>query len=266
MAVIQGNYFSHALMKMSTFHMMLPNDLPPEMKANNPHYQREMKVLFLLHGFSGNTLDWTVGSLVQEYAGKYNLAVVMPSGDNSFYLDARGTGRAYGEFIGKELVEFIRETFGISAKAEDTYIGGLSMGGFGAIRTALKYPETFGKVFGLSSALIIHNIKGVQEGFQDAIADYDYYTRAFGDLSELESSENNPEYLIEKRLEKGDTIQPLYMACGSEDFLINENRQFYEFLVNHKVDVTYHESTGIHDWKFWNEYLEPAIQWAVEEN
>jgi S-formylglutathione hydrolase FrmB len=221
--------------------------------------------LYLLHGFSGGGMDWLLGSQIQELAIRYNVAIVMPSGDNSFYLDGKGTGRAYGTFVGEELVNYIAKTFGLSNKKEDIYIGGLSMGGFGAIHTAYKYSDTFHKAFALSSALIIHNIMNRQEDFRDEIADYDYYRFTFGDLSKLEVSENNPEYLVKKRKNEGRGIPPLFMACGTEDFLLQENRSFHEFLVNEKVDVTYEESEGIHDWKFWDKYLEPSIQWMLQK-
>ena len=67
-----------------------------------------------------------------------------------------------------------------------------------------------------------------------------------------------------ERLKKEEKIQPIFMACGSEDFLLNENHEFRDFLEKKGVDVTYKESAGIHDWKFWNEYLEPAIQWLID--
>lgn len=139
------------------------------------------------------------------------------------------------------------------------------MGGFGAIHTALAYPDTFGKMFGLSSALIIHDIAGMKEGEANEVADYAYYHKVFGDLDTLETSHANPEQLIRERLKKDDTIQPVFMACGTEDFLLCQNRAFRDFLRENKVDLTYYESKGIHDWDFWNEYLEKAIQWMLDE-
>lgn len=263
MAVLQVNKFSQALSRIITFHIILPNDVIPPMVAGNKHYDRPTKTLYLLHGFSGNTTDWMFGSLIQELSIKYNLAVVMPSGENSFYLNGKGVGRGYETLVGEELKEYCCKTFGLSEKKEDTFIGGLSMGGFGAIHTGLKYPNNFGKMFGLSSAMIIHNIKNMQPGEKDGIADYDYYEQTFGDLKKLEESENNPEYVIKQRKNNGEEIQPIFMACGTEDFLINENRQFKAFLEEHNVDVTYKESAGVHDWKFWNEYLEQAILWLL---
>jgi len=69
--------------------------------------------------------------------------------------------------------------------------------------------------------------------------------------------------IIKHRLERKEEIQPIYMACGTEDFLIEQNRQFYNFLVSHNITVDYHERPGIHDWKFWNASLEPMIQWFL---
>lgn len=137
------------------------------------------------------------------------------------------------------------------------------MGGFGAIHTGLYYPETFGKIVGLSSALIIHNIKNKTEEFVDAIADYAYYSSVFGDLDKLEDSVNNPEYLIKELKRENKAIPALYIACGTEDFLIEENRAFHKSLLEENVKVEYIESPGIHDWKFWNTYLEPSIQWLL---
>ena len=263
MALIQANFFSNSLMRTVPINVILPNDAPTFITTQNPHYERPTKTLFLLHGFSGSIFDWLTGSNIQDIALRYNLAVVMPSGENSFYLNGRGDGTAYETYTGSELVDYVRKTFGLSDKSEDTFIGGLSMGGFGAIHTGLKFPENFGKIFGLSSALIIHKIKDMQPDTSDEVADYDYYERAFGTLSELEASEKNPETLILHRQEKGETIQPIFIACGSEDFLRKENHIFRDFLTAHHVDFVYKETPGVHDWKFWNEYLEPAIQWML---
>lgn len=265
MAVLSVNYHSEALAKSTEFEMVLPNDLPPAMTENNPAYSRPMKTFYLLHGFTGSSKDWLMGSSIQDIAVKYNLAVVMPSGDNSFYLDGKGTGRAYGRFIGEELIEYTRKVFHLSGKKEDTFIGGFSMGGFGAIHTGFAYPETFQGIFALSSALIIHAIKGMQEDFSDGMADYDYYNYIFGNLDDVEKSQNNPEVLIRDLLAKGADMPKLYMACGTEDFLLENNRAFYQFLKEQGYkEMIYKESKGEHNWEFWDAYLEPAVWWLLD--
>lgn len=263
MAVLQVNYTSAALARLTTFYMFLPNDVNPFMIQGNPHYERPAKTLYLLHGYSAGASECMTGSQAHEMATKYNLAIVMPQGDNSFYLDGKGTGRAYAKYIGEELVEYVSKTFGLSAEREDVFIGGISMGGFGAIHTGLKYNDTYGKIIAFSSALIVHGIAGMKPETANGVADYDYYTAVFGDLDKVEESENNPEYLIRERKRAGKQIPPLYMACGTEDFLLKENRAFRDFLEQENVEFTYQEGTGVHDWKFWNEWLEPAIKWVL---
>ena len=94
MAFLQVDFYSNVLHKITNICIVLPNDLPKEMKVDNDNYKRKMKTLILLHGYSGSEKDWLAGSLIQELAGKYNLAVIMPSGDNSFYLDGKGIGKS----------------------------------------------------------------------------------------------------------------------------------------------------------------------------
>lgn len=263
MAFGQFEFFSESLRRVVSFNILLPNDSPLEFINDNENYKRGLKTLFLLHGYSGNNRDWILESKINEFAIKYNLVVIFPNGDNSFYLDGKGIGSKYGTYVGEELVNYTRRVFGLSNNKEDTYIGGFSMGGFGAIHTALKYNETFSKAFALSSALIINEIKNKDESFSTPIADYYYYESTFGNLNELENSENNPEELIRRLKSENKLIPSIFMACGKEDFLIEPNRAFHKYLVNNDVNVYYKEDDGNHNWEFWNKYLEPSIQWLI---
>lgn len=264
MALLTLQYHSVALCRPTRVQLLLPNDVSEMMTQGNEHYRRPMKTLVLLHGYTGSCDDWLMESRVQEISGMYNLAIVMPTGENSFYLNQKGTGRAYGTFVGEELIAYLRKTLRIAMNPEDTFVGGLSMGGFGALHTGLLYPENYSKIVALSSALIVHEVMEMKEGFSNDVADYEYYKATFGEPKELEKSENNPEYIIRQRKEKGESIQPVFMACGTEDFLLENNRNFYDFLKKKGVEVDYYESPGAHEWKFWNEYLELAVKWLLQ--
>lgn len=263
MAIIQMDVFSDCLRQMTNIKMIHPGDAPAFMTAGNPYYDRPAKILYLLHGYANGNYFWLSGSDIENLALRYNLAVVCPGGGNSFYLDGKGVGSAYGRLVGEEIPRYIQKTFGLSSRREDNLLGGISMGGFGALHTGLAYPENFGRVFALSSALIVHGIKNMKEGDANPTADYDYYAAVFGDLSQLEASDNNPETLVRKRMAEKRTLPEFYMACGTEDFLIEENRRFRDFLRAEGVPVQYTESPGVHDWVFWNQYLEPAIRWTL---
>lgn len=265
MAVMDLYFDSVSLARTVDVKVVLPNDLRDSKKEGNAAYERDMKTLILLHGFSGHSGDWLYKSLIQRMAVKYNIAVFMPSGENYFYLDAPGTGKSYGTYVGEELPGYLRKTFHLSGKAEDTYIGGLSMGGFGAIHTGYAYPETFGGIFAFSSALIIHEIAKMKEDDDNGIADYNYYKSVFGNLDLLEESDKNPEILLQKLKVAGKTPPRLYMACGTEDFLLENNRKFNRFLVENKVDNhVYVEDSGEHEWDFWTKYLEKALVWLLD--
>ena len=200
MAICTIEYFSNKLRQFTKFKAILPNDLPPEMVAGNPHFQRPMQTLILLHGYSGSETDWLYNTQISALAGRYNLAILCPNGGNSFYLDGPETGRQYGAFVGEELPDYAARLFGLSRDRADTFIGGFSMGGFGAIHTALQYPERFSKVISFSAALIHRRVAAMTPETQDPIANYAYYRHIFQEPSNLPASVNNPEYLTDALL------------------------------------------------------------------
>lgn len=258
MALIQCNFFSKALMRTVPIQVVLPTDKFVGPEGTQP--EGPFKTLYLLHGIMGNYTDWVSGTRVQSWAQDRNLAVVMPSGDNSFYVDNPKSSANYGTFIGKELVDFTRRTFPLSRKREDTFIGGLSMGGFGSIVNGLQNPETFGAVCALSSALILDSAPQNKEYTDNLFTNRGYYESIFGDLTKVRGSIFDYDALAEK-------VAPLaekpkfYMACGTEDELIGVNRQFRDHLQKLGFDVTYEEGPGVHDWYFWDKYILKAMEW-----
>lgn len=236
--------------------------IPLEGFGPEPETKLPLKSLYLLHGFSGSHADWLSFSRIRELSDKFKIAVFMPSGENHFYLDDEELGALHGEFVGKELVEFTRRMFPLSTHKEDTYIGGLSMGGYGAIRNGLKYADTFGRIIALSSAILPYRIAGASEDYSDGISDYKYLTRVFGDLNELKGSDKDPEALVLGLKERGAALPQLYMACGTEDFLLDVNRKFHDFLTGENIKVTYKEGPGAHTWDFWDQEIEHALDWA----
>lgn len=184
MAQLSVKYFSQALNRNIRFEMYIPNDKPEDTP-------KKMRTLFLLHGYTGDAGNWVPEWLAQ----KYGFAVIAPGGENSFWLDGLSTAHKYCTFVGDELVNYIRRTFGLAHSAEDTFLLGLSMGGFGALHTALTYPENFGKTAAMSSALIVHQIAGMKPCEDNGVANYDYYRECFGDLDAVLESDSNPEVL-----------------------------------------------------------------------
>ncbi|MBQ1491853.1 MAG: acetylesterase [Blautia sp.] len=258
-------FYSHALRSLTNVTFVLPNDLQEEMVAENPHYQRPPKTLYLLHGFTGNEKDWLYGGLAEDLATQYNLSIFMYTTGNNFYLDREATGCQYGKYAGEEVIAYTRKTFGLSHKREDTLIGGYSMGGFGALHTSLAYPETFSACIALSSALIIHEIAQMKPGDDNEVANYAYYREVFGDLASVESRDTNPEVLLRNAKEKGLPLPSLYLAIGKQDFLYEKNQDFLRFLRKEKVDFLYEEDDGIHDWNFWRRFIHRGIEAVLQD-
>jgi len=261
MSLIKVEMFSNSLSRPVMFEMFMPIGFrPDQLTQPNPHYDRPCKTVFILHGFTCWGRGW---EYIYELGMKYNLALVFPTVENCFYLDLDASTFKYGTFVGVELVEYIRKTFGLCQEKEDTFISGFSMGGFGALHLGLSYPETFGKIAALSSALIVHGIAGMKPGDATPVANYDYYRNVFGDLDQIIESDKNPETLVKKLQLEGKLIPPIYMACGTEDFLLENNRQFHQFLIKNNVKANYIESPGNHDMNFWNTYFEKSFKWML---
>ena len=258
MAKFLVEFYSDSLRRSTTFQVLIPNDIPAGASRKETAYSRRpMKTLFLLHGYTGKSGNW----VPEDLPGKYNFAVVMPSAENSFYLDGPATGHAFDRFVGVELVDYVRKTFGLARSPEDTYIAGMSMGGFGAIHLAMAHPDRFGKAGALSSALIVHEIARMKPGESNAVANYEYYRSCFGDLETAETRDVNPEVLIRRLRDAGAKIPDLYLCCGTEDFLIEPNRAFHRFLLEEKIPHEYFESPGEHNMVFWSEYIVKIVRW-----
>lgn len=230
-------------------------------KEGNVHYQRPPKTLILLHGYAGDETEWVNQGQAELLCRRYNLHVVIPNGYTTFYLDRPDKGHNFCTYLGRDLVTYLRETFGIAAAREDTLIAGVSMGGFGALHTAFAFPEHFGTVIALSSGLIQHEVSRMRpETGGNEIANYEYYAATFGDPSKLLESDNNPEVLVERTLAAGQPVPKIFMACGTEDFLLPTNQQFHQFLLNHNIDAEFEIGVGQgHNYTYWNAMMECAL-------
>ena len=139
MALLTVSFYSPALRRTVPCDIITPTDkcLPgrTEFTDGGP-----CRVLYMLHGVFGSSHDWICCTRLRALAQQHDLMVVMPSGDNKFYADSLISGDLYGEFITKDLIAFVENTFRVSRLRRDRFIGGLSMGGFGAVTNALRHP------------------------------------------------------------------------------------------------------------------------------
>ena len=251
MALIQVNYLSKALFRTVTLNVILPVD---KFDSTVCQYlipdDHRFKTLYLLHGLLGNYTDWVSQTRIQKWAEEKNLAVVMPSGDNAFYFKSRTPWNDYESFIGEDLVMMTRKMFPLSAKREDTFIAGLSMGGYGALRNGIIFSDTFSHAAGLSSAIHL---------FEDISKEADI--GLFDNLEKASRTNLNPKVAVEEMLQAKRKVPKFYMACGRKDDLMRSNEEFRDYLMANGLDVTWDEDDSDHEWDFWDRQIKKVLDW-----
>ena len=256
MARLTVNFFSTSLKRTVTINVILPVDKAFSYDGKD-RVVKPYKTLYLLHGLLGDCNDWIENAPLRRLAEDHDLAVVCPSGENAFYFDSKLIPNAdYGEFIGEELVKMTRKMFPLSHKREDTFIAGLSMGGYGAMRNGLKYHKTFSRIGCFSGALHIFETDRRSSLNADTI---------FGDMEKAAKTDLNPRVCfmkMSKAYKGNEELYPkIYMSCGEDDDLLQASLSFRDFLLEQGADVTWHQSKGAHEWGVWREEIINLVDW-----
>lgn len=251
MAFCDIKFFSEALGMQTEVYVILPQkNLEGEIGVNSAIKKEKCKNLYLLHGLSDDHSIWLRRTSIERYATEYGIAVIMPCADKSFYCDMK-YGMKFYQFIAKELPKRMNEFFGLSLDREDNFVAGLSMGGYGALKIGLRDCDSFCACAGLSSAIDLNR------RFGDEL-----FSAIFGPEGPV-PDEDNLYYLSESR--KNNPNRPrIFMGCGTEDFLYNENTLFRDKLRSLAYDLKYMESHGVHCWEFWDEYIQYVLEWMFK--
>ena len=250
MAFLQIQFFSAALNVASTVNVILPEanqgiGISASEDASLP------KVLYLLHGYSDDHSIWMRRTSVERYAANHNLAVIMPAVNHSFYCN-EAYGEKYWDYVSEELPKTMHRFLHLSSRPEDTYVAGLSMGGYGAMRLALTYPDRFAGAASFSGAVDLAGIFFRNHGG-------DEISRVFGDMKEIRGTEYDTAWLMKKN-GKAPKKPWLYVSCGTADFLYNQHQAFIPALKESGWDVTAYEEPGaIHEWGFWDRQIRTFI-------
>jgi putative tributyrin esterase len=255
MAFLEVKFFSKILGLSCSANVLLPQS---EDRAQN----REIPVVYLLHGHSDDHTMWVRRTAVERHAEALapEFAIIMPAVEKSFYTDMKH-GDNYWTFVSEELPQIMGSMFPLSQKREDTFAAGLSMGGYGALKLALNYPVRFLACASFSGACDMgERLKGVvqENAFNRAMLDI------FGSTEEFLHSENDLMWRAE-RISKGATIPKIYMACGTKDFLYENNLKFLEHLRKLGLPVTWEATPGReHTWDYWDEQIQVALKFFAE--
>lgn len=233
--------------------------LPAEysaLKQREPGYP----VIYLLHGLTGHYSNWTDKAKLAEYAANHKFIIVTPEGDNGWYSDSvTAANDKYESYIVKELIPEIDKNYRTIADREHRVIAGLSMGGYGSLKFGMKYPEMFSLVGSFSGALGAASYSTATAGTLIGGG----IDKIFGPLdSEARKANDIFRMVREVTPEKLKAMPFVYQSCGTEDFLIQNNRDFLALLNEKKVPHEYRERPGVHDWVFWDDQVREFLDVA----
>lgn len=265
MALVEIKFRSFTLNRSVTFSALIPADRDAISDKGCRYERRKFKTLYLLHGHAGDHNDFLHLTDVNLLADSFNIAIIFPSGENSFYLEDDDLGTSHSAYVGDELVEFTRRIFPLSENREDTFIGGISMGAYGALINALRYNETFSRIISMSGAFLGMEIADKGRTVSNQVFSKTFQRRVFGNPAALRQSNKDPRFLIEKLIHNNQPIPRIFQTCGREDPLIGVNRTLHDFLVSVGVKHRYSEEPGSHNWDLWRLALRKGVEWLFED-
>jgi S-formylglutathione hydrolase FrmB len=255
MALMHCHFFSQVLELTSTMSVIFPDPVPSEAGTMLSTPPQRYPTLYLLHGLSDDHTMWQRRTSIERYVTQLNLAVVMPAVERSFYTDM-AAGLRYWTFISEEVPALARHFFPLSDVRAENYVAGLSMGGYGAFKLALSYPERYAAAASLSGALdAVRLAQEKQEAGQSE------FKNIFGEVADLANSPNDLFYLAKQVTQQG-TLQPdLYQWCGTEDFLYEDNVRFREYAQEIGLTLTSEFGPGAHEWSAWDQQIQRVLAW-----
>lgn len=211
----------------------------------------ERQVLWLLHGLGDDSTAWLRYSQVDFYPMQKDMIVVMPSGNRSMYCD-NVYGQNFFSYITRELPQYLHNVFGISMDREKNFIAGFSMGGMGAVKAALTYPENYKAVGSFCGVLDLAPLALVLN--DEMKNDFAFLLT---EIDNVENSKNNPSALLDPEKDKDLGI---YVACGFQDDLLIPNYAFIEHAKELGVEVESVFEDGMHEWSFVNRHIKTFIE------
>ncbi len=259
MPLFHSNFLSYTLKRAVEINVIIPGITSTDSESETVTHKipEKFPVLYLLHGYCNDYSVWERYTSIERYAEERRIAVVTFSAENNYYLNMedimeespiQGIIRPdYTKFFEKELSEFVTSIFPISQKAQDTYVAGLSMGGFGALHYGLRNSDKF-RAIGSFSPLTTLTRKPYDSKNYDEVP------------NELRNYE--PLYLIDQLLKESKPIPPIYYCYGGKDFLLEVQEWFKKELDQRNLNYTFDYSDEFgHEWAFWDMQVRKFLDW-----
>ena len=268
MGFYTGTVYSKSLNMDTNIGVILPHDSRKHLSIEDLHPgiipSEKPKTLILLHGLSDNWAAWMHRTSILRYAEQYDIAVLIPEVQRSFYMDMKN-GPAYFTYITEELPKLASRMFNISVAPEDLMIAGLSMGGYGALACGLTYPERYCAIGAFSSAanlkVFIKDDKFAgRKELQGWMKDR---TGIYGE--DIEYPENFDLFNLADKAATLNKLPKILMTCGTEDFLYEDNIALKNHMEEKRIDFRFEEWPGIHEWGFWDVSIQKLLNYVLIE-
>jgi S-formylglutathione hydrolase FrmB len=252
MALIHCDFFAETLELGTSMTVVLPQTSGGQVGLSGAGGTGAPPVLYLLHGLTDDDTAWTRYTSIERYATARGLAVVMPQVHRSFYAD-EVHGMRFWTFLSEELPAVVADFFRVSQRREDTFVAGLSMGGYGALKWALNQPERFAAAASLSGALDAAALVSRPRPEDPRMGE-----RIFGDADPA----GGPADLVHLvTTADREALPALRVACGTEDELLDGNRAFLAACDRAGVPVTTDLGPGTHEWGYWDAQVQEVLRW-----
>jgi S-formylglutathione hydrolase FrmB len=240
------------------YNVILPADY-----ARGPSKERRYPVLYLLHGLGGSAEDWVSSrARLADYAAQYPFIIVIPEGKDGWYTDGPAPNAKFESYFVEELIPDVDRRFRTVAAREGRAVAGLSMGGYGSMKFALKHPELFAFAASMSGALAVASWtpdQHIPEFVRPSVM------RVYGDAGSDVRRDNDIYRLVrELTPERAAALPFLYLDCGTEDFLITNSRDFTALLIEKKVAHEFRELPGTHSWPYWDRQVQEVLRLAAQ--
>ena len=251
MALVRCDFFSDVLGFSTSMTVILPQTTTGQIGMTGRTSGGAFPTLYLLHGLSDDDTIWLRRTSIERHVAELGLAVVMPAAHRSFYTDEY-YGRPYWTFLTEELPQVAGRFFRLSDRRADTFVAGLSMGGYGAFKWALRHPERFAAAASLSGALDV-----ASRLYQPPnTADPRMWQRILGGQP-IADTPNDLFHLIAQAKEP----PPLYLCCGTDDVVYDDNVRFVEACRRHGVTLESQLGPGAHEWGYWDAKIQDVLAW-----
>jgi putative tributyrin esterase len=259
MALLRVDFSSDVLALGTSMTVLLPQRSTTQIGLAGRDSDAPPPVLYLLHGLTDDATAWTRYTSIERYAAARGLAVVMPQVHRSFYADET-YGSRFFTFLSEELPSVVSSFFRVSTRREDTFVAGLSMGGYGAFKWALREPERFAAAASLSGAL---DVAGMERD-DDRPHIVELLGRVFG--RPLAGTGDDLLHLIAQSSRDNTELPRLMLRCGTEDHLLAANERFVAACREHDVDLDAGFGPGAHEWGYWDSQIQTVLDWLPLKN